>query len=207
MNTSQQRRYFDWHKTAGFSTAIFLLIVAISGLSFGYMSYMKSLVSIFSEVDAIHHQEPKLLKSTALNTQSITLDQAVKVADRVFPDAITRWVATPEGRDGVYAIEKRQPGEANQRRPRSKIWLDQYSGQVLKKEDPKNFTAGETLLNLMWPLHSGEALGLPGRILWCILGFSPLLLYITGLLRWQQKRRSAEFSLRRKAKMSAIRND
>jgi len=71
-----------------------------------------------------------------------------------------RWLATPEGREGVYVIEKRQDGEASRRRPRSKVWLDQYSGRVLAVEDPNRFTAGETFLNVMWPLHSGEAFGL-----------------------------------------------
>lgn len=60
---------------------------------------------------------------------------------------------------------KRQQGEANHRWARSKVWIDQYSGQVLAEQDSNRFTSGETFLNLMWPLHNSEALGRAGRIL------------------------------------------
>ena len=70
------------------------------------------------------------------------------------------------------------------------MWIDQYNGKVLAVQDPNQFTAGETFLNLMWPLHSGEALGLAGRILWCVTGFAPLILYVSGIIRWLQKRRA-----------------
>jgi uncharacterized iron-regulated membrane protein len=87
-------------------------------------------------------------------------------------------------------VAKKQAGEANSRAPRSKVWIDQYSGRVLAIQNPSEFTAGGTLFNLMWPLHDGQVLGLPGRILWCIVGFAPLVLYVTGILRWLQKRRA-----------------
>lgn len=60
----------------------------------------------------------------------------------------------------------------------------------MHERDPNRFTAGETFLNLMWPLHNGDALRLPGRILVCITGFVPLVLYVTGIIRWLQKRRA-----------------
>ena len=113
-------------------------------------------------------------------------------ADTIFPDAELRGVETPDGKEGVYSISKRQSGEANHRWSRSKVWIDQYSGKVLSVQDPNQFTAGETFLNLMWPLHSGEALGFAGRILWCIAGLAPLVLYVTGILRWLQKRKAKQ---------------
>jgi uncharacterized iron-regulated membrane protein len=61
------------------------------------------------------------------------------------------------------------------------VWIDQYSGKVLAVQDPNQFTAGETFLNLMWPLHSGEAFAFAGRILWCVIGFAPLILYVSGI--------------------------
>lgn len=103
-----------------------------------------------------------------------------------------RGLVTPDGKDGIYEVHKMQPGEANQRWARSKVWIDQYNGKVLAIQDPNQFTAGETLLNVMWPLHSGEAFGFIGRLLWCLAGFAPLVLYITGIMRWLQKRRAKQ---------------
>jgi uncharacterized iron-regulated membrane protein len=61
------------------------------------------------------------------------------------------------------------------------VWIDKYSGKVLAVQDPNQFAAGETFLNLMWPLHSGEAFAFVGRILWCVMSFAPLILYVSGI--------------------------
>lgn len=190
---SPERFCFDLHKTAGFYSSIVLLILAFSGFAFGYRDQIKSVVSCFSEVKAERFKTPAAVKSDYQGqTETISIDRAVAIADRIFPGAPLRWLATPEGREGVYVIEKRQDGEASRRRPRSKVWVDPYSGKVLAVEDPNRFTAGETFLNVMWPLHSGEAFGFAGRVLWSIVGFVPLILYVTGLIRWLQKRKARQ---------------
>ncbi|MGR8932163.1 MAG: PepSY domain-containing protein [Gammaproteobacteria bacterium] len=61
--------------------------------------------------------------------------------------------------------------------------IDQYSGKILAVQNPNQFSAGETPLNLLWPLHSGEVMGLASRILWCGMGLAPLILYVSGLTR------------------------
>lgn len=187
------RFIYDLHKVTGCSFLIILLILAFTGFSFAYKDYLMPLISLFTKVEAVHFHDPKNLKSrvdTDHPAQApISIMQAVAIADQVFPYAELRWLATPDGPDGIYAVEKRQAGEANRRRPRSKVWIDQYSGEILAIEDPNLFTTGEIFFNLMWPLHNGEAFGLPGRILWSMTGLAPLVLYVTGILRWMQKRR------------------
>lgn len=186
--SSSQRFYYDLHKITGLYSSALLLMIAFTGFAFGYNDYIKPLVNYFSTVKAGHLKNPTL-KSTVVDLSApISIAHAVAIADQVFPGAELRGIGTPDGKEGVYMVSKRQAGEANRKRPRSKVWIDQYSGKVLAVQDPGKFTPGETFLNLMWPLHDGQALGLPGRILWCIAGFAPLVLYITGILRWLQKR-------------------
>lgn len=192
------RFHFELHRVVGFYGSVILLVLAFTGFSFGYKDYLKPVVELASPVAAEHFMDPEGLKSTPLpGAQPIAIERAVAIADQVFPAAELRWLATPEGPEGVYAIEKRQPGEANQRRPRSKVWIEQYSGEVLAVEDPRQFTAGETFFNLMWPLHNGQAFGLPGRILWCLVGFVPLTLYLTGIILWLRKRRARQLAKHR----------
>jgi uncharacterized iron-regulated membrane protein len=192
---SIERFFFDLHKVVGIYSIVWLLIIAFTGFSFGYRDSLEPLVKLFSDVKAKHLQEPKLKSTFLPNVQSIDITQALNVAERVFPNAELRMVTTPQGRDGVYMIAKRQVGEANRKRSRSKVWIDQYSGKVLAVQDPNQFTAGETFMNILWPLHDGQILGLPGRILWCFAGITPLVLYVTGILRWLQKRRAAKKKL------------
>lgn len=188
---SPERFYFDLHRATGFYSSIILLIIAFTGFSFGFVDYIKPFVRSFSAVKQNHLKDPEVKSIVRNNASPLSIEEAVAIADTVFLEAKLCRVETPEGEEGVYIITKRQQGEANHRWARSKVWIDQYSGQVLAVQDPNRFTAGETFLNLMWPLHNGEALGLAGRILWCVIGFTPLIFYVSGLVRWLQKRKAA----------------
>lgn len=195
---SLPRFIYDLHKVTGIYFMVILFILAFTGFSFAYKDYLIPLISSFSKVEALHFHDPENLKSSVVTHNPmqtpISIMQAVAIADQMFPYAELRWLATPDNPNGVYAIEKKQAGEANCRRPRSKVWIDQYSGEILAVEDPNLFSSGEIFFNLMWPLHNGEALGLFGRISWCVTGFAPLILYVTGIIRWLQKRKARKLS-------------
>ena len=56
--------------------------------------------------------------------------------------------------------------------------------------DPRRSTTSDSIWRWMHPLHSGEGFGLAGRLLVCASGVLPLLLALTGLLRWRAKRQA-----------------
>jgi uncharacterized iron-regulated membrane protein len=56
--------------------------------------------------------------------------------------------------------------------------------------------AGDRLLSWLFPLHSGEALGLAGRVAWTGFGLAPMLPFATGLWLWLRRRRRAAESHR-----------
>jgi len=196
-NASPQRFYMDIHRMTGFYSVIVLLILAFSGFSFAYNDYIKPLVRCFSAVKEGHLKDPELKSVLLDNHQPISIAQAVAIANAVFPDSILREIKTPNGKEGVYTVGMLQPGDANHKFPRSKVWIDQYSSQVLAIQNPNQFSAGETFLNVLWPLHSGEAFGLAGRVIWCAMGLAPLVLYVSGLIRWLQKRKAKRDKLHR----------
>lgn len=191
---SSERFYFDLHKITGFYSSIILLILAFSGFSFAYADYIKPLIRTVSMVKDKHLEDPELKSKAMAGIKPLSIVQVIAIADSVFPDAKLRAIETPDGPQGVYCISKKQAGEANRKWPRSKVWIDQYSGKLLAVQDPNQFSAGEAFLNLLWPLHSGEALGFAGRILWCAVGIAPTILYISGLIRWLQKRQAKQLA-------------
>jgi uncharacterized iron-regulated membrane protein len=186
--TSRTRLNFDLHRVPGAYVALILLVVAFSGVSMIFPQYVQSIVRVFSPVT----EEPKELQSTPLpGAPAITPSQAIAIADVVFPDAELKYIAlTSLAQQGVYAIHKRQPGEVRTSSGRSAVWVDQYSGAVLAVRDPKTMSAGDTFLLWQFPLHNGEAFGLPGRVVILLSGLSIPLLYVTGLLIWLRKRQA-----------------
>jgi uncharacterized iron-regulated membrane protein len=87
-------------------------------------------------------------------------------------------------------VGKQSDEEPNRTKTYRNVGVDQYTGRVLHVQDRNRFTAGETFLEWLYPLHTGEAFGEASRALFLLIGLTPLMLYATGLLRWLQKRRA-----------------
>lgn len=189
-----KRLNYDIHKLTGVFGFLLLMTVAFSGACLVYSKYLRPAVALLSPINGGFNPQPpppKGLHSTIVyEVKPISLTQAVAIATQVFPDAAVRFLKTPADKNGFYGIQMRQSNEASQFFTTTSVWVDQFSGEILAVRDPNQFTAGETFLNLIWPLHNGEVLGLSGRILVFVTGFMPLVLYVTGVIRWLQKRRA-----------------
>lgn len=182
-----ERITYDVHKTAGHYLAAFLMITLFTGISMIFKPQMRSVVGLFSAI----RPEPQNLKSMPIPGQApIGLDAAAAIADKVFPEGRLHWILLPGGPTGVYVAGKQADGEPNQAATNRNVTIDQYDGQVLHVQDRKNFTAGESFLEWQYPVHCGEAFGNAGRAIIMLMGFVPLILYVTGFLRWRQKRRA-----------------
>jgi uncharacterized iron-regulated membrane protein len=181
------RLTYDVHKTTGLYLAIVLIILLFSGIYMVFRPQVQSLMSLFSPV----REEPKDLKSTPITGRPpLGLDATAAIADKIFPDGKLRSISLPQGREGVYVFGKQAASEPNRWGTFRNVTIDQYHGQVLHVQDRSNFTAGETFLEWQYPLHCGEAFGNIGRAFIMVMGFAPLILYVTGFLRWRQKRRA-----------------
>ncbi|UEP31834.1 PepSY domain-containing protein [Burkholderia sp. B21-007] len=78
-------------------------------------------------------------------------------------------------------------GEPGFRFPATTVWVDAYTGAIVGARDVAAQSTGDTFLAWLHPLHSGEALGLSGRIAVLVSGLALPLLFVTGILRWRHK--------------------
>jgi len=181
----KERLTYDLHKVAGAYGFIAMLVLALTGVALEIPEYVNPLIGFFSPLQT--PPKPKSLLPAAMRPV-IALDKAVAIAQTQFPGAELRWIETPEDAAGSYRINLRQAGEPGRRFPKTNVWIDQYSGKVLRVNDPMAFSAGDTLIQWLHPLHSGEAFDMPGRLLVLATGLSCPLLFVTGVMRWRQKR-------------------
>ncbi len=72
---------------------------------------------------------------------------------------------------------------------KSQVSIEQYSGTVVRVQGPQAASIGDHVLGWLFPLHTGQAFGLPGRILMVVIGVLPTCLYITGFIIWWNRRR------------------
>ena len=116
--------------------------------------------------------------------------EAVAIADKVFPDGRLHWVLFPSAPNAAYVVGKQSHDEPNRTKTYRNVGIDQYSGEVLRVQDRGGFSAGEKFIEWLFPLHAGEAFGEIGRPVVLLIGLTPLTLYVSGFLRWRQKRRA-----------------
>lgn len=181
---SVERRTYDLHKLAGIWGGALLAILAVTGTMLGEPKWF---------APAIDRVSP-LFRAPAVaavpSDVRIPIDAAVRIARARFPAAEPRWIETPDGPEGVYRVQLRQPGEPGRRFPKTNVWIDPGTGAVLAVRDPKTEGGGDTVLAWLHPLHSGEAFGLAGRLIVLLSGVAPPLLFVTGVMRWRQKGRA-----------------
>lgn len=182
----KQRLTYDLHKVAGVYGFMVMLVLALTGIALEIPDYVNPLIGYFSPL----RQQSAAKSEIGPQYAAITLDSAVAIARQRFPRAELAWIETPHGSEGCYRINLYQSGEPSRRFPKTNVWIDQYSGRVIRVNDPFTETAGDTLIHWLHPLHSGEALAMPGRLLVLAAGLSCPLLFVTGVMRWLQKRRA-----------------
>jgi uncharacterized iron-regulated membrane protein len=183
---SSERLNFDLHKTCGFYTAIILLFLILSGVYLIFPDYGRALVSVFSPVAAPWPSYQSTVPKD--NKKPVSLAEVKAITDARFPDGEYRWIVFPRNESDVYLVGKRELNEVNLKIPYRSLWIDQYSGKILHVRENLTATAGDTLEQWLYPLHTGEAFGLTGQSIILITGLAPLMLYVTGIIRWLQKR-------------------
>lgn len=199
-HAGSERFSFDVHKTSGFYSSAVLLVILVSGIEMVFPDYADALVNLFSRLTPA----PEALSSApAERRRPLSLTRVAAITDRRFPDGAYKWIFFPQHEQDVYRVVKGSPQEINRNRPRRTLWLDQYSGGIVQERDPAGNSAGDTVLHWLYPLHSGQAFGLPGRILVALAGLAPLPLYVTGVIRWRQKRRAEKHRFAKQAQCAA----
>lgn len=188
-HASSERTVFDVHRTVGVYLSITFLIMAFTGVYMIFTPQARALIGLFSPVNI--HLIPENVKSQPSDgRRPITAGEAVAATERRLTDGQLLSLQLPDGPEGVYIVGKRADDEVNRTEPNRLVAIDQYTGDVIRIQDPHDYTPGERILEWQYPLHSGEAFGNVGRALICVLGLAPALMYATGLIRWMQKKRA-----------------
>jgi uncharacterized iron-regulated membrane protein len=73
------------------------------------------------------------------------------------------------------------------------LYFDGTTGVGVGGHVPGEGSAGDLFHQLQYPLHSGQILGLPGRIVICITGLAVTMLSITGVVIYARKRRAHRY--------------
>jgi len=200
---SWSRFNYSLHRAAGIFAAPVLLAIAFSGW---YLNLPKWVTPLVGAVMTVTPPGPKPVSAPVPSgAAGLNIGQAMTAAQAAYPEARVTRVSLPRKAGDAYEIRLRQPGEVRQGSGSTRVWIDAGRGTVLSVRDPRRAPAGDTLLNWLYPLHTGEAFGLPGRLVITVFGLAPLMFALTGLLIWLKRRRGHRHHLTREQQRAGMR--
>ena len=194
--------HFSLHRSAGMISAPILLMLGFSGMYFNLPEWIRPAVASVATVTPTEKLRNAPVRGP--RGEPIMVSEAVEVAQAVNPAGRITRVALPTDKKTPYEIRMRQPGEVRQGTGSTRITVDAYTGALLRVRNPLAAPAGDTFLNWQFPLHTGEAFGLAGRIVIAIAGVLPLGFMITGLVLWLGRRRVRVAASARRSSSGAV---
>jgi uncharacterized iron-regulated membrane protein len=182
---------YELHKVGGFYSFLVMIPVLFSGI---YMLLPHNVVPVLEVFSPVTYRYWFQSTQPPKNIPAIATEKAVDIAMQLYPTGRPHWIYGASEPTKTYTVCQdgvNAPGSLLKRRC---TVIDQYSGKILDLDDPSlpTATAGEVFTHWQWPLHSGQAFGMTGRILVFITGLICPVLFVTGVIRWRQKRRAAK---------------
>jgi uncharacterized iron-regulated membrane protein len=193
-SVSRARLWFDVHRALGLWLAPLAIVLTATGAALVFDTQARALVAMVLPTERL----PKVAKASegaeaaAGPAVRVAPDELVQQALRMFPQAQWSRLTLPASAaaDAVAEVRMLQTGEPRIDTGSTRVRLA-ASGQVLALFDPLRTPAGSVVLDWVFPLHSGEALGLFARLLWSLFGLLPALLLGTGAWLWWRRYASA----------------
>lgn len=184
------RMHFDIHKVTGIITVVFLFLIAFTGFCWNFYDFSEPI--IYAVTLTSKPSEP--VSKPISDKSTLGLTQQLKIANAALPGAVTKSIYFPSKPENALQIRMKLPQE-NLEYGSSNVYLDSYSGEVLRVDNALKMPLGDRVLNSFSPLHYGTFGGLPTRILYVFVGLAPLFLFLTGFLMywyryWAKPRRS-----------------
>jgi uncharacterized iron-regulated membrane protein len=182
-NAHIKRTNFDIHKVAGIITAVFLGLTGFTGFCWNFYTHAEPVIYAvtFSPKPIEPESKPIAGKS------ALALTEILQRADAALPGAVTTYISFPTSPEAVFMVGKRFPEEKEVWR--SRVYLDQYTGEVLYLRNSRSLSFGDEVVDAFNPLHFGTFGGLPTRILYIFVGLSPTILLVTGFVMWRYRYR------------------
>ncbi len=181
----------DLHNALGIYTAIFLLIMALTGLQWSFDWYRTGLQRVLGVTEPERGRERPESKPEAkqeLNTliQKLSVAELMAIADKELPYKGTYRVELPSNKKSAINLNKYHSGFFAS--PASDIVsINIYTGKVQSKEIFSEKSFNEKIARSIKALHVGDVFGVFSKIIYFISCLIATSLPVTGTMIWINK--------------------
>ncbi len=175
-----KRSNYDLHRAGGFFMLALLTMTSLTGVALVFDDTASRVVSFFTRGPA-RLTRPAVKPETT--SKPLSLDALSELAEAALPGGELGILLFPQKPGDAIGFRKRFDGDWHHA-GRSFVYLDPFSGTVLRVDDARAAPAGTRVMNLIYPLHTGEWAGTATRVVQVVVGISPGALFLSGFLMW-----------------------
>ncbi|WP_026715486.1 PepSY-associated TM helix domain-containing protein [Flavobacterium daejeonense] len=188
-DASFKRVNWDIHSVLGFYSFLFLLIIALTGLTWSFKWFENSLYYLTDgiakkpSIKVANPPKTELLSQKTFFYQSI-MDQTNKIYSyqgnvqiRMPNETVNSILVTKEN------IEKVIPNQSGI------AYFDRYTAKIIQTKPYESFTKGDKLRRIIYPIHTGSIYGLPTKIIAFLVCLFAASAPITGFLIWWRRKK------------------
>jgi uncharacterized iron-regulated membrane protein len=180
---SWRRMNFDLHNVFGLYASAAFLFIALTGMMISFEQITDPLIARLNATPL-----PELPKQSTVvpGVAPMSADALAERAKATLPGAFLKGISVPNGGKGVIVAlmkypEDRTPGG------RSRVYLDQYSGNALAVLNTRTAPLGTRILNLKRSAHTGDIFGAATQTLYFVTCLMLAGQIITGFFIWWKR--------------------
>lgn len=194
---NSRRLIFDLHRSLGLIATAYLVIQALSGIYLSYPQTIRAGLSYFTPVPT----EKRMKKKASMVTTMQPLQSFILAVRHQYPEARIRELRLSP--TGPVSIKFSLPGDV---RPTgvNQVQLDRASAEPIHADLIADQPTSSRGIEILTAIHYADWGGVGPRLLSLVLGFSPLVLTVSGFLIWWLPRRKAATRLRESSAKPAL---
>ncbi|MBU0864307.1 MAG: PepSY domain-containing protein [Alphaproteobacteria bacterium] len=175
---SGQANLLGWHRFLGYWIAVPLFALAASGVMLSFADPLKDMAGVAAPSVTAEPGIPDRIDAAG----------AVDRALARFPGS--RFTAVDmAGEEGVYRVRIHAGGELPRSYGATAIYIDR-AGQIVRVDDARTKRGADALFNALYPFHTGQILGIWGRVAAFLCGAGALAMLVLGMMAWARSKRS-----------------
>lgn len=175
---SVRRFNFELHGLSGLWACAFLVLISFTGVELSYPDSFRQAVKTITG-QPVTVPAPKAPGAPSL----LSLEEYLRAGRAAMPDGIPVELRLPApGKKGAVDLRLYRKGDLSP--SGNHVYLDIASAAVIQTDRIIDRPIGARFLAAMSPIHYGQFGGMTVKIAWALLGLTPLLLLVTGLIAW-----------------------
>lgn len=179
--TKWKRKNYDLHSVFGFYSSFFILIIALTGITWSFEWFDHSVQWLANGGEKTKKMKPVKSDTTQI-VSFLPVDRILANVKTQHKEAHSFSIGLPDKASGVVNVTARVGEHVRYSSIRSQF--DQYSAAHLKTSTFEEKDGGEKLKAMNYDIHTGAIMNLPGKILAFIASMISASLPITGLFIW-----------------------